>query len=232
MFFVLVYGLTAYVVGIAPVTGPMYLAAYTAGCLFSYLLALTPFVLSHARAVKARPLRELLPGPSLDLDSRMLLLRVAIVAVIGALIGYFLHPDRTYWIVGAAVAVIGLAAVRRTAFQRGLHRMVGSLAGAGVYVLIAAFVPHGIWLALILAAMQFTIELVVVRHYALALMFITPLVLILSGAASGQPVSLDVAAERILDTLIGAGLGAVSGVLHPKPTPESDRFEVTEEAEE
>lgn len=58
VFFVLVFGLTAYILGIAPITGTAYLAAFASGCVFSYLLAMTPFVLPRARATKGRPLRE------------------------------------------------------------------------------------------------------------------------------------------------------------------------------
>lgn len=57
-----------------------------------------------------------------------------------------------------------------------------------------------------------------VRHYALALVFITPLVLLLTGAATGEIGSMDVAWERIVDTLVGAALGALSGLLHPRAT--------------
>jgi uncharacterized membrane protein YccC len=148
----------------------------------------------------------------------MLLIRVAIVAIIGVLLGLVIDPTRTYWIVGSAVAVIGVAATRRAAVQRGLHRMLGTVVGAGVYALLALLHPSGLWLALLLGALQFTIELVVVRHYALALVFITPLVLLLTGAATGEIGSMDVAWERIVDTLVGAALGALSGLLHPRST--------------
>ena len=111
-----------------------------------------------------------------------------------------------------------MAAARRAAVQRGLHRMLGTVVGAGVYALLALLHPSGLWLALLLGALQFTIELVVVRHYALALVFITPLVLLLTGAATGEIGSMDVAWERIVDTLVGAALGALSGLLHPRST--------------
>jgi uncharacterized membrane protein YccC len=186
---------------------------------FSYLVALSPLLVPRARATPARRMRELLPGPSLDADARMLLLRVVVVALIGTLLGVVVDPARTYWIVGSAVAVIGVAAARRAAFERGLHRLLGTLVGAAVYILLALLHPAGIWLAVLLGALQFTIELVVVRHYALALVFITPLVLLLTGAATGSIGSLDVAGERLLDTLIGAALGAASGVLHPRAEP-------------
>ena len=216
LFFVLVYGLSAHVVGAGATHPLVYLAALAAGCLFSFLVALSPLLLRRIRAIPARPLRELLPGPALNDDARMLLLRVVIVSVVGVLLGLVIDPDRTYWIVGSAVAVIGVAAARRAAFQRGLHRMLGTVVGAGLYIALALLHPAGLWLALLLGALQFTIELVVVRHYALALVFITPLVLLLTGAATGSVGSLDVAGERIIDTIVGAVLGAASGVLHPR----------------
>ena len=88
--------------------------------------------------------------------------------------------------------------------------------------MLALLRPDGIWLAVLLGVMQFTIEIVVVRNYALALLVITPLVLLLTGAATGSIGELDVALERVVDTLAGAALGAASGVLHPhRPRAES-----------
>ncbi|MFK0402081.1 FUSC family protein [Microbacterium sp. NPDC090225] len=216
LFFVLLYGLSAHVVASGAIAPFVYLVALAGGCVFSYLVALAPLALPRIRRIRARPLRELLPGPAWNADSRMLLLRVVIVAIVGVLLGLVVDPERTYWIVGSAVAVIGVAAARRAAFQRGLHRMLGTVVGAGVYILLALLHPAGIWLALLLGLLQFSIELVVVRHYALALVFITPLVLLLTGAATGSIGSLDVAGERIVDTIVGAVLGAASGVLHPR----------------
>lgn len=216
LFFVLVFGLSAHVVASSPIAPLVYIAALAAGCLFSYLVAMAPLLLPRSRTIDARPLRELLPGPTFTADSRMLVVRVAIVAVVGVLLGLVIDPTRTYWIVGSAVAVIGVAAARRAAVQRGLHRMLGTVVGAGVYALLALLHPSGLWLALLLGTLQFTIELVVVRHYALALVFITPLVLLLTGAATGDIGSMDVAFERIVDTVVGAALGAASGLLHPR----------------
>ena len=67
--------------------------------------------------------------------------------------------------------------------------------------------------------LQFSIELVVVRHYALALTLITPLVLLLLGAATGSTGDMSIAMERVVDTLAGAALGAVSGLLPPREQP-------------
>ncbi|GEK87766.1 FUSC family protein [Microbacterium aerolatum] len=216
IFFVLAFGLSAQILGHAAIAPLLYIAAFACGCAFSYVVALSPLLIRRVRSHRPRPLGELFPGPAFDAPSRLLLVRVAIVAVIGVLVGLFVDPGRSYWIVGAAVAVIGVAADRRAAFQRGLHRMVGTIVGVGVYALLTLLHPQGLWIALILGIMQFSVELVVVRHYALALTIITPLVLLLTGAATGQIGSMDVALERVIDTIVGAALGAASGVLHPR----------------
>lgn len=220
LFFVLVFGLSASIVGTGAIDGGVYLAALGAGCAFSYLLSLTPLVLPWVRGKTARPVREILPGPALTVDGRMLLLRVVLVAVVGTGLGLLIDPTKIYWLVGSAVAVIGVAAARRAAVERALHRMLGTVVGAGLYALLALLHPAGLVLAVLLGVLQFTIEIVVVRHYALALVFITPLVLMLVGAASGTIGSMDVAMERVIDTLVGAALGAASGILHPRATPQ------------
>ncbi|MFH8251893.1 FUSC family protein [Microbacterium sp. B2969] len=215
LFFVLVYGLSTHV-SAAGADGGVFLAALAGGILLALLLTASPLVLRRVRRMRRRPLRDVLPGPSWPLDARLLLLRAVIAAVLGTLVGVFVDPDRAYWIVGAAIAVIGTAADRRAAFSRGLHRMVGTLAGAGLFLLLAPIGITGVWLALVLGILQFTIEIVVVRNYALALTFITPLVLLLTGAATGEAGSMAVAVERLVDTLAGAALGAATGLLHAR----------------
>lgn len=88
---------------------------------------------------------------------------------------------------------------------------------AAIYAPLALLRPTGVWLALILGALQFGIELLIMRHYALALTLITPLVLLLTGAATGELGSMAIAAERVIDTIVGAVLGMVTGLLHPRP---------------
>ncbi|GMA36007.1 FUSC family protein [Demequina litorisediminis] len=54
------------------------------------------------------------------------------------------------------------------------------------------------------------------RHYALALTLITPLVLILTSAATGTADSLTTVAERVIDTVVGASIAGLTGLLHTR----------------
>jgi hypothetical protein len=214
LFFVLVFGLAAHITATVPDVDPVvFLIAVAAGCCFSYLVALTPLLRSHVRREPARALREIMPGPVWDEKALTLLVRASTVAVVGAALGVVVDPERAYWIVSAGVAVVGIAVERRVTVTRGLHRMVGTVAGAAIYPLLILVPWGGVWLALLLGGLQFLIELVVVRHYALALLFITPLVLLITGAATGDIGSAAVAGERIVDTIVGSTVGVLTAVL-------------------
>jgi uncharacterized membrane protein YccC len=99
-----------------------------------------------------------------------------------------------------------------------VHRAVGTAAGAALFLLLARLGPEGVVLGLVLGALQLAVELVVVRHYALALTFITPLVLLIATAATGGALaSTDVALERVVDTVVGAAIGIACALLVAPP---------------
>ena len=52
----------------------------------------------------------------------------------------------------------------------------------------------------------------------IAVMTLAGMPTLLTGAATRQTGSMEVALERVIDTVAGSALGAVSGVLHPRTT--------------
>jgi uncharacterized membrane protein YccC len=104
-----------------------------------------------------------------------------------------------------AGAVLQTSHVSRFSAIRAMHRVLGTVLGVAIFGLIKLADPRGFWLIVILALLQFSIEVVVARHYALALTFITPTALIISSAgSSGDLIALGV--ERLVDTLFGAAI--------------------------
>jgi uncharacterized membrane protein YccC len=219
VFLVLSYGLAANITGVVDgerITGPLpFLAAVAGGSLFSYLVALAPLLLRSERRRPARTLRQLMPGPWLGPGERRLILRIAVVSALGALVSMvLLDPHRAYWTVSAGVAVVGLTPSRGYSLGRGLHRTVGTLLGAGLAVALAPVAANPLLLVALLMLLQFGIELVVVRNYALALVFITPLVLLITAAATGTVDVVGAAWERLLDTMVGSALAILTALLH------------------
>ncbi|MDQ4215842.1 FUSC family protein [Microbacterium capsulatum] len=231
VFFVLVYGLSTHLTGLVGghrlVDPLVFLGALAAGVVIAYAVAVAAFLIRRMRGRgTSGGATQIARIPRLDRDARALLLRVALVAVVGTLLSMlFVDPQRAYWTVCAGLAVIGVNVGRRVAFIRGSQRFVGTVVGAGLFALLA-FIPIPVLvLPFLLGGLQFAIEIFVVRNYALALVFITPLVLFIisSAAGPGGGLPLGLILERVVDTLIGAVLGAASGLVHPRSAGRATR---------
>ncbi|WP_449276744.1 FUSC family protein [Leucobacter sp. GX24907] len=219
VFFVLAYGLASNVTGIVDgerANDPLVLlGAMLFGTCFAYLLAILPLVLRSQRRLPARPLSELLPGPWIGRDEFMLITRIGIAAILGTAISLvWLDQGHAYWTVCSSIAVVGLVGGRRFSLQRGLHRTIGTVIGALLFMIIAPVGAYPVLLAVLIGALQFTIELVVVRNYALALMMITPLVLLITSTVSSSGGYVAFALERVVDTLVGALLAILTALMH------------------
>lgn len=143
--------------------------------------------------------------------------RVGIAAALAGLVGVAFGLERAYWSMAAAVLVLHQGLDWSRTLQRGIERMVGTLIGLVLAGLLLAAGPTGLWLAATLAVLQFLIEMIVVRNYALAVIFITAAALII---ASGGQVESDVAHllwVRGSDTVVGCLIGfAVHLVTAPR----------------
>jgi uncharacterized membrane protein YccC len=84
-----------------------------------------------------------------------------------------------------------------------MQRVLGTLLGIVIFALIHQVDPKGAWLIGVLVLLQFAIEVVVARHYALALTFITPTALTIAAAAGTSAPGILIG-ERMMDTLLGA----------------------------
>lgn len=143
--------------------------------------------------------------------------RVGVATAIAGAIGAAMGLERAYWAMAAAVLILhqGLDWVR--SLQRGIERMSGTMVGLILAGAILAIHPQGPWLVLTLMLLQFTIEMTVIRNYALAVVFITAAALTI--AAGGHPVP-DVGHMlwvRGVDTVIGCVIGlAVLALTTPR----------------
>ncbi len=150
--------------------------------------------------------RALTPGSvSLQLAVRVGI-AVAISGVIAVLISQALTMTHAYWAMAAAVLMLHQGFDWQRTVARGVERTLGTWLGLGVAGAILALHPQGLWLVLVIGALQFSIEMYVMRNYTLAVVFITPAALTI--ASGGQPV--DHLGELLLtrgsDTLIGCAV--------------------------
>ncbi len=213
MFFIMAASIGAY----SPVRVldvPLYVGLLTMGSLLAGLIAL--FYSVHI-------LRRQAPKPVAPLPPATFDFVVFDSVVIGVFVGIslalaqILQLDRAYWVPVSCLAVIqgmSLRAVWNRQTQRILGTGIGLLLSWGLLVL-----PMDKWtIAVMMTVLTFVIETMVVRHYGIAVVFITPLTIFLAEAANlGQGAPALLIRARFWDTVLGCIVGLIGGVCLHSP---------------
>ncbi|MHC6175393.1 FUSC family protein [Glutamicibacter endophyticus] len=129
--------------------------------------------------------------------------------VAATLIAPHLSAGHTYWAMVAAVVPLAGHTTRHRV-RRGLHRVLGTLAGM---IFMLALIPLNppLWaLVLTLGCFQFLTEMFVLRNYFLAQIFVTPMALV--GVSLGTGLGGAVIYDRIIETVIGSCIGVLGVV--------------------
>jgi hypothetical protein len=129
--------------------------------------------------------------------------------IIGAFVGIslalaqLLRLEKAYWVPVSYVAVIQSASLLAV-WNRQLQRVLGTAAGLAVAWALL-LLPLGPWgTAATLMVLTVIIETLVVRHYAAAVVFITPLTILLAEAAIlGTRTPAALIEARFIDTVLG-----------------------------
>jgi len=119
--------------------------------------------------------------------------------------------ERPYWVPVSCLAVIQGMSLRAV-WTRQMHRVLGTLVGLSVTWALLAL-PLDRWsVSAMVILLTFIVESAVVRHYGFAVIFITPLTILLAEAATlGSGSATSVIQARLFDTVLGSGVGMVGG---------------------
>jgi hypothetical protein len=143
---------------------------------------------------------------------------MAAVGVAGA-VGVLSGSGYPHWAMAAAAVPLA-GADMPSAVHRGIHRIVGTFLGLGVVAVVLfpsplsplQYLPATAVLASLVIICQFCTELFMTRHYGWAMVFFTPVILLMTElAAPVDPGRL--LAERAAETLVGALTGIAVVVL-------------------
>ncbi|MFE9692698.1 FUSC family protein [Micromonospora sp. NPDC005806] len=120
------------------------------------------------------------------------------------------HP---YWAMIAAVAPLSAEGVTAQ-LVRAAHRILGTL--LGLLTSAALLAPHLSPYAtvVVVAVLQIATELLVGRNYGLALLFLTPMALLMGQLVVARPAG-QLLFDRGVETVIGAGIGGTIVLYEP-----------------
>ncbi|WP_286161175.1 FUSC family protein [Arthrobacter sp. MYb213] len=136
-------------------------------------------------------------------------LTAGVAGALANIIGSQLEAGHNYWaMVAAVVPLAGHTTALRV--RRGVHRVLGTLAGMLLIALLIVLNPAMWILVVFIGLFQFLAEMLVMRNYFLAQVFITPLALVGTSLITG--LSTAVMYDRVVETVIGSAVG-ILGVL-------------------
>lgn len=130
-------------------------------------------------------------------------------------VGKWLELDNPYWIPISCSAVMQGPSFYHIR-QRTVQRILGTFIGLGLSWVLLHLSNEPIVMVLMIMALQFIIEVLISRQYVLAVIFITPMTILLSEAASLDFSHIgDLIMLRFYEICIGAVIGAIGGfVIH------------------
>lgn len=128
------------------------------------------------------------------------------------LIGHLLRLQNPYWVPISCAAVMQGVSLQHI-WQRSFQRILGTFIGLGLAWMLLFFLKMTpLNLCLSIFVLQFIIEMLVVRHYGLAVIFITPMTIFLAEAGSAMTVNPNTLISiRFFDIVLGSLIGAIGG---------------------
>jgi uncharacterized membrane protein YccC len=193
---------------------PLMVGLITMGCLQACLIGFF-YSLYILRIQAPKPVAPL-PKPTFDFvvfDSVV----IGVFVGISLALAQALHLQKAYWVPVSCLAVIQGASLRAV-WNKQLQRVLGT--GIGLLVSWALLLlPLDKWsISLLMMALTFIIEVSVVRQYAFAAVFITPLTILLAEAATlGHGSASALVEARFFDTVLGCLVGLAGGICLHSP---------------
>ncbi|MFI5162576.1 MAG: FUSC family membrane protein [Sphingobacteriales bacterium] len=134
-------------------------------------------------------------------------IRVSLACLVGFTIArLFIHGHHSYWVLLTIIVILkpGFSLSK----QRNYQRLLGTVAGAIIGILILKFIPNTdvefiLFIILMIGTYSFTR-----LNYVVAVIFTTPYVFLLFKFLGVTQISL--VEERIIDTIIGSGIAFIS----------------------
>lgn len=161
---------------------------------------------------RLRPTVEYRLRRSLSLSSHATITagRAGVACLAAGGISIALGLDRPHWAVIGALVVLQTGVDRVHGTVRALHRFLGTAVGLVLFAALHAVAPQGYALIAVIAVLQFSIEILIVRNYAAAVVVITPVALLASGAGVTSGAAGPIMRDRLVETLLGVVVALVA----------------------
>lgn len=138
---------------------------------------------------------------------------IGVSVSLALLLGNIMGLERSYWVAISCVAIMQGATLNAVWFRQ-IQRIIGTFAGMLFTMWLVNINFNDIEFAIVITFLMFMGEFCVVRNYALAMVFFTPLTIYLVEIGHFMLSDADVAIKaRMIDTIIGSIIGLFGGFM-------------------
>ncbi len=216
-FFFIMIAIVASCMPYSPQTIPVKIGLVASGTLFACILALVYCLLMQN---KNKPINKPV-STKITKNNYANFIEALIFGtfISGSLfVGHQLKMQNPYWIPISCLAVMQGASLHNI-WRRTFHRILGTLIGLGLCWIILSINKTSLSICISIILLQFIVEMLIVRHYALAVIFITPMTILIAETAN--PIFHNTGTlifVRFWDILIGSAIGSIGGwfIYHEK----------------
>jgi uncharacterized membrane protein YccC len=201
-------------------TVPLVVAVGGASTVFALVVTAVAGLVGARGRPAPSPRRSLQPVGALAGEMAV---TVGVAAALAGVLGALLIGSHWYWAMVGAVAATGGAHMNARVI-RGLQRLLGTLLGVLVAAGILALHLPPLAIIAVAVVLQAAAELFIGRNYGIAMVFVTPLALVMVALAAPSPVDL-LLRDRVLETIIGVAAGtlvAVTSAALRRPRPAAE----------
>ena len=186
---------------------PQKIGVFTIGTLNACLICLIYSLLKNKKESKS-VLTTFQINPYVNLVESFI---IGICMFASVLVGQIFKLEYPYWIPISSLAVLQ-GVNQYHIWKRGLHRIIGTIIGLGIAWFIFSYVKDILWICVCIITLQIIVEMLITRHYALAVMFLTPMGILLAETGSFTSLNPDYLLKmRLLEILIGSAIGCIGG---------------------
>ncbi|WP_235736732.1 FUSC family protein [Nocardioides alcanivorans] len=147
------------------------------------------------------------PWPGVKRHTTWHVARLAVAVVIAGTLAHLSGLGHPYWAMVAALAALA-GRDHRARWQRSWFRAIGTLVGLIPAALLLALHLGPVGIVLTVIVLQFVTEILIGRNYGLALLFITPMALLMGQLAVERPMA-ELLLDRGIETVIGSAVALV-----------------------
>lgn len=164
------------------------------------------------RRMTTTPARSIILS-AFDKNSVVFLLsvRFGIILTIAAATAHAFNLNRSYWVPLSCASVMLGATVVAT-FHRAIQRSLGTMIGILIASAILWAQPEGFVVSIAIMLFTFFAELLIVRNYAFAMLFVTPNAMLMAETNTHIHKLTYFAGARLTDVIVGSVIGLI-GVL-------------------